>query len=370
MMTRKNVDSPQHLYIHVPFCQTICAYCDFCHVKYNAKSAKQWLDALKVELEKYPIQGPLKTIYIGGGTPSSLDYELLDQLLSLFDCYTDNCLEYTIEINPETLNLEKVKLMKKHGINRVSMGIQAYQPHLLELLNRKHTFHDVETSFALLKQEGITNIAVDIMYSLPTQTMDAIKETLNHVLLLKPAHISIYSLTIEEGTLFAKKGYQPLDEDLEADMYEYLCLELKKHGFEQYEISNFCFNHQVSQHNLAYWQYHDFYGYGAGASGKENHMRYDHTKNLTQYMNDPTKREIIPLTKEDEMFEMLMMSLRLVEGISKEDFYHRFQVTLDDVYGPINQKMKTMGYLEETSTHIRCTEKGLEILNSVLENYL
>ena len=367
-MIRNNM--VEHCYIHVPFCKSICYYCDFCHVQYNRDLVKEWLNALKDELNHYPINNHLKTTYIGGGTPTSLEDDLLKELLELIKPYTSNVDEYTIEINPETLTLSKVLLLKEYGINRVSIGIQAYQDHLLKMMNRKHTFEDVRNTVSLLKNNGITNIAVDIIYSLPTQTMDDLKETMEHVLDLKPSHVSIYSLQIEEGTVFYQKGIEPLNEDLEADMYDYLCDYLKEHGYEQYEISNFSLPDKQSKHNLAYWHYKDFYGFSCGASGKENHVRYDHTKNIKEYLKDPLYREEIPLTQKDEMFEMVMMSLRLVKGISKKEFQDKFNISIDEVYGKVNQQLIEQGLLIVDEESISCSEKGFPILNTILEYYL
>lgn len=368
-MTQRT-NSIEHLYIHVPFCKSICFYCDFCHTLYNEKLVQEWLKALQKEFSFYPIQDTLKTIYIGGGTPTSLEDEYLEQLLQLLDSYRNNIQEYTIEINPETLTLSKALLLKNHGINRVSLGIQAYQEHHLSFMNRHHRFEDVVSCMKILREVGIKNIAVDIMYSLPNQTMEDLKETVNHVLELKPSHISIYSLLIEEGTLFKKKGITSLDEEIEASMYEYLIERFENEGYHQYEISNFCLEGKESKHNLAYWEYKDFYGYSCGASGKENHHRYDHTKLVQSYIQNSTERIDIPLTKEDEMFEMLMMSLRLKRGIDKNLFYERFNESLDSVFGDINQRLIYEGLLEEDETYLRCTKKGYPILNTVLEYYL
>lgn len=337
---------------------------------YNEKLVQEWLEALRKEFSFYPIQIPLKTIYIGGGTPTSLDDDNLESFLQLLDSYRKDVFEYTIEINPETLTLLKSEILVKHGINRVSVGIQAYQDHHLSFMNRHHRFVDVVNCINLLRSVGIENIAVDIMYSLPNQTMEELIETVDHVLELKPSHISIYSLLIEEGTVFEKKGIQSLSEDEEANMYEYLIQRFEKEGYHQYEISNFCLEGKESKHNLAYWQYKDFYGYSCGASGKENHKRYDHTKVVQSYLKNPTKREEIPLTKKDEMFEMLMMSLRLKKGISKDGFQQQFGVSLDSVFGEINQKLMEEGLIEDDGMYVRCSKKGYPILNTILEYYI
>lgn len=189
-----------YLYVHIPFCKTICYYCDFVHRVYQEDIVDAYLSSLQKEIESKEISS-LKTIYIGGGTPTSLNERQLDRLLSLFDSYVSEVKEYTIEINPETLTEEKIQILKKHGVNRVSIGLQTTEDKLLKLMNRHHTFSCVQSVVSLLKQYGITNISLDIMYSLPFQTMESLKKSVNDALSLHPTHLSLYSLTIEENTL-------------------------------------------------------------------------------------------------------------------------------------------------------------------------
>lgn len=357
---------PEYLYIHVPFCKSICSYCDFAHTVYNENNVNEWLNAIQNELEYKQINTLLKTIYIGGGTPTSLNKEQLNTLLDLLDPYSKDVEEYTIEINPETLDEDKVDILLNHGINRVSIGLESSDEILLKLMNRKHTYIDVKNCVSLLKEKGISNISLDIMYSVPSQTMSQLEKTVNDALALEPTHLSLYSLTIEENTIFSKKGYEHLDDEVEADMYEYIHATLEKNGYQQYEVSNYCLNGYESKHNSAYWNYEDFYGIGCGASGKEEHKRYDHTKNLKEYISNPIQTIDIPLLKEDEMFEMVMMGIRFVKGMDIDLFESRFHTSFLDVYGDKIQPLLNQQLVEIKDNHFRCTSKGYEIMNTIL----
>ncbi|MBF1101517.1 MAG: radical SAM protein, partial [Solobacterium sp.] len=213
------ITKPKHLYLHVPFCRTICSYCDFCHVGYQETVANQWLDAIKTDIQNRHINENLRTIYIGGGTPTALSSSQLDQLLCLLDPYAHTVQEYTIEINPETFDEDKAKILQKHGVNRASIGFQTSDERLLQMMNRHHRLEDVAETMRLLRKYGIDNISLDLMYSLPTQTMESLKKSLQDAIALEPTHLSLYSLTIEPNTVFAKKGYEHLEDDMEADMY-------------------------------------------------------------------------------------------------------------------------------------------------------
>lgn len=366
----KQRSKAEYLYVHVPFCASICSYCDFCHQIYQKETVDKWLNALKMELDHVQPRKDLKTIYLGGGTPTCLDESQLEKLLSLLDEYTSVIREYTIEVNPETLTKEKAEILRKHRINRASIGLQSIDESLLKLMGRRHSFVDVKNTVNLLRKEEITNISLDIMYSLPGQTMESLKETIEFACLLDVTHLSCYSLTIEDNTVFGKKGYQHLEDDLEADMYEFICMMLIEHGFQQYEISNFSKEGFESIHNKAYWHYDDFVGLGCGASGKEGLLRYDHEKSVKNYLSDPLKRIEIQNTKEDAMFEMVMMGLRLKEGISFAHFQEIWNVSLNEVYGKPIRKLETQDLLYEEDGYLKTTNRGFEILNTVLEEFL
>lgn len=363
------INKPEALYIHVPFCHSICYYCDFCHVVYSPKIAHDWLLSLQKELNHVGINPRIKTIYVGGGTPTALHDEELDQLLSLFDSYRE-VEEYTVEVNPEGFHETKAQILYAHGVNRLSIGYQTSSKDLLTRIGRHHTYEDVKETMRLCKKYGISNISLDIMYGLPNQSLQDVKQAIDDALALEPMHLSLYSLTIEENTVFGRQGIQPMDEDLEADMYDFICAYLPTQGFHQYEISNFALLGKESKHNLAYWNYEDFYGISCGASGKENHIRYDKPQSVKAYCENPYERTEIPLSNEDEMFEMVMMGLRKVEGISLEMFNERYGISLLTYYATSIEEEVKRGNLEVVDGYLRCTKKGFPILNSILVSFL
>ena len=358
----------QALYIHIPFCHSICAYCDFTRSLYNKEIVDKYLDCLKQELKEINTEN-ITTIYIGGGTPSTLT---LQQLTFLFDSLQEikNIKEFTIEVNPESLNQEKVQIFRQYGVNRVSLGVQSTNNKLLSLLQRKHNFDQVKSSVELLKKCGIKNISVDLMYSLPTQTMSDWQQSLQDIIKLDINHISLYSLTIESGSCFGINDLKPLDSEIEEEMYFYAIDFLKSQGYHQYEVSNFARNNSESQHNLFYWRYANFYGIGLGASGKIDQKRYTNTTNILDYLNGIRKDIIINLTTEDEMFEYIMMNLRLKTGIDKKEFQYRFNMSIYDKYSNQLENLIRNEQLVDVNTHIKATPKHFSLLNEILSEFL
>ena len=365
MMTKNK--HPLSLYVHVPFCNHICFYCDFSHVLTNPKTIQDWLSALKREYEEKKIAHDLKTIYIGGGTPSALDVDTLEAFLSLFDSHIKEIEEYTIEVNPESITKEKVECFLRHGINRISMGMQTSNDALLKEIGRTHTFEQTKQAMRLLKEVGFTNISLDLMYSLPKQTMEDLVASVHEAIKLEPTHISIYSLTIEENTVFGKKGVKPLEGDLEADMYFKILELLPQYGYQQYEISNFSLPGYESKHNLCYWNYEDFYGLGCGASGKENNIRYDKPSVLNAYLKNPLACTSIEESKEEQTFNAFMMGLRKKEGIYLPSFE---QTDIQSLFGERINDLIHEGLLERNQDYLRCTKEGLPILNTILVRLL
>jgi oxygen-independent coproporphyrinogen III oxidase len=254
----------ESLYLHVPFCQDICAYCDFTRVKIHPILVEKYLLTLFDEIKAIP-KHPMKTLYLGGGTPSALAMEELEALLAALEGYHDSSSEFTMEANPDSLTADKVELMVRYGVNRVSMGVQTFDAQELALLNRTHTAQDIENAISLLHRHGIHNLSIDLIYGLPRQTLESWEATLRHAVSLEISHISLYSLTIEEHSEFGRKGMKQCDGDLEAAMYFKAVEVLAEYGFNRYEISSFT-KDAPSRHNLAYWHYDEFYGLGPGAT--------------------------------------------------------------------------------------------------------
>lgn len=354
----------RHLYIHVPFCNAICNYCDFCHRIYDEKTVRKWLDTVAEEI-RAKCKDNYETVYIGGGTPTSLTCDQLDSLLSFIRPYTKNTEEYTIEVNPESLDLNKINIFKKYHINRISMGVQTSDDEILKSLNRKHSFADVKKKIKLLKESGLNNISVDLMYSLPKQSMDILKQTLRDFIELDVPHVSLYSLTIEDNTVFARNNIAALDMETEADMYELIEKTLLDNNYIHYEVSNFCRRAYESKHNMGYWNYDNFLGISLGASSKIDGIRYTNTCNFNDYFNDyNSKSEYIELSLKEQMFENIMMSLRTDRGLNINEFNGRYNADLlkEYVKGINNPNIIIRdGYL-------LCT--NFEILNRVLVDFM
>ena len=354
----------KHLYVHVPFCNSICFYCDFCHRIYDRKIARKWLKRLEKEISD-TLQPGYETIYIGGGTPTALEYDILKMLLELLKPYSRQACEYTIEANPESLDEDKIALMKEYGINRVSVGIQSTDPVLLRSLNRKHDFELIKEKIALLKEYGLDNISVDLMYSLPGQTMELLQKTLDDILSLQVPHISIYALTIEENSVFGRQGINALDEDTEADMYERIEQVLTASGYRHYEISNYCKEDCHSRHNIAYWNYEDFIGISLAAASKVGNHRYTNTRSFERYFHDKDiLEEDLYLDTKEQMFEHLMMSLRTDTGLDIASFEQRYGCKLIEEYP------QAVRHPQIVIDQGRMYCKNREILNTVLLDFM
>ncbi len=357
----------KHLYIHIPFCNHICHYCSFAKDLYSENRAKTYLDILKQEYIFRNVDFKnLETVYIGGGTPTALSDELLTEFLDFLYKQNPNIYEKTIEINPETLTLSKALILKKYGVNRASVGVQTTDSQMLKKLNRYHNFEKVKEAIKLLKDVGINNISCDLMYSLPSQTLQQLKEDLINITSLDINHISIYSLQIEEKTPFYHLGYQNVDSELEADMYELIVSFLKKEGFVQYEVANFAKNNNYSNHNLGYWKYNDFYGVGLGASGKINSVRYDNNRIYKKYINGEFTQNTYNLELKDLMFEHIMMSFRTIFGLDLKDFKNRYNCDFFEIFNLGYQKNIDNFILKDN--FLICNKR--EILNEILIDFM
>ena len=356
-------------YIHIPFCKTICSYCDFCKFYYDKKWTLKYLEQLQKEIALNYKDEKVNTIYIGGGTPTSLDYNELKYLLDIVKkLRLNNSYEYTIEANVETLDLDKIKLLKEYGINRVSIGVESIVEKNIKFLDRHHTKEDVVRAIDLLKQEGINNINIDLIYALPHQTIDDLKVDLDFFLSLDIPHISTYSLMIEPNTVLSINGTLPISDSLDKKMYDVICNTLKKEGYIHYEVSNFAKEGFYSKHNSAYWLNDNYYGFGLGASGYIDNLRYTNTKNLTLYLkgNYISQKEI--LTKDDEITYALILGFRFIKGIDIEKFKERYNVDL-----LANEKVKKLlrnKKLVLNNGSISINKKYIYVENEVLIEFI
>ena len=358
------------LYVHIPFCETICKYCDFCKVYYDKKQAWQYLEVLFQELKTLPLHFPLKTIYIGGGTPSALDDEQLESLMDHLQPYSQNVQEYCIEVNPESMDLYKLKILKLGGINRLSIGVETFQNHLLKEIDRHHSQEQVIRIIKQAQQLGFSNISVDLMYGLPKQTLADIKEDLKIIASLNIQHISYYSLILEDNTILKYEHYQSLDNEQEYQYNVYIDEYLAKIGFYKYEISNYARDGYESKHNLAYWHYDNYYGIGIGACSKIDDQIIEHSRSLTKYLTHTAKHKIIQQSQEDTMFNHLMMSLRLKEGLDLEKFSNLYHKDACLLYKDAIDKNISNGCLNIKNNYLRVSDKGMYMLNQILLDFL
>ncbi len=353
------------LYVHIPFCKSICSYCDFAKVFYKKDWAFSYLKALKKELE--PLRkNRYDTIYIGGGTPTSLDDSLFEELLKSISPLRKKRCEWSVESNPECLSEAKLELLKKYGVNRLSIGIQSSNASLLSLMGRKHTFLEAQNAIKVAKEIGFDNINVDLIYALQGESIDILDSDISNFLSLDVAHISAYTLILEEGTKLKCGNYIPLSEEEEAYQYEYLSQKLEENGYSHYEISNFAKRGYECKHNLVYWKDKEYDAIGLGASGYKNNIRYCNTKNLSSYLkgNYKASEEKIDLSSDLEYF--FITNLRLAEGFSLKDFEDRFAFSFVEKYHKEIDKLNKDGLLAIEKGNVKATKKGFLLLDRIL----
>ena len=371
------------LYIHIPFCAQKCLYCDFPSFARKDHLRKAYIEALNKEIislrEKYN-NLEINTIFIGGGTPSVLEADELECLLKeVAKLNMAKDIEYSMECNPGNLTEEKLEVMKKYGVNRISMGLQAKQDNLLKGLGRIHNYKTFKENFLLAKKVGFNNINVDLMFGLPNQSLNEWEETLREIISLEPAHISAYSLIIEEGTAFYNlyendKLKLPTEEE-ERKMYHLAKKILEENGFNQYEISNYAKEGKECRHNLAYWNMDNWIGVGSAAASYINGKRIKNISSVEEYINSINEKgeaveEIINNSKNDNMEEFMFMGLRKINGIDENEFKNRFSMNINDVYGEILNKYIGEGLLIRESGRIFLSEKGIEISNVIMADFL
>ncbi|EIF2085503.1 radical SAM family heme chaperone HemW [Clostridium perfringens] len=371
------------LYIHIPFCAQKCLYCDFPSFARKDHLRKAYIEALNKEIislrEKHN-NLEINTIFIGGGTPSVLEADELECLLKeVAKLNMAKDIEYSMECNPGNLTEEKLEVMKKYGVNRISMGLQAKQDNLLKGLGRIHNYKTFKENFLLAKKVGFNNINVDLMFGLPNQRLNEWEETLREIISLEPAHISAYSLIIEEGTAFYNlyendKLKLPTEEE-ERKMYHLAKKILEENGFNQYEISNYAKDGKECRHNLAYWNMDNWIGVGSAAASYINGKRIKNISSVEEYINSINEKgeaieEIINNSKNDNMEEFMFMGLRKINGIDENEFKNRFSMNINDVYGEILNKYIGEGLLIRDSGRIFLSEKGIEISNIIMADFL
>ncbi len=370
---------PTSAYVHIPFCTQICYYCDFSKVFIKNQPVDSYLEHLLEEFQSYDIQ-KLRTLYIGGGTPTALSAPQLEVLLDGLTKNLDLSIleELTIEANPGDLDADKIAVLKNSAVNRVSLGVQTFDDKMLKKIGRSHLEKDIYENIDRLKLAGFDNISIDLIYALPGQTMEQVKENVAKAIGLDIPHMSLYSLILENHTVFMnrmRRGKLPLPkEELEAEMFEYIIAELERAGFENYEISNFSKPGFESRHNLMYWDNAEYYGIGAGASGYVNGVRYKNHGPIRHYLSavEEGNARITEehLSQKEQMEEEMFLGLRKKSGISIARFEEKFGRSFDGLYGEIVKDLVQQGLMQIDGDRVRMTKRGLFLGDTVAERFI
>ena len=353
------------VYIHIPFCNSICSYCDFCKVVYNHDWLKPYLERLESEIDNSYMGEEIETLYIGGGTPSCLSIEELKDLFKVIAKFKrKEETEFTFECNISDIEEEKFRFLYEQGVNRLSIGIESFDKEKLEFMKRTSDFKDAKKKMVLLRNIGFENINIDLMYAIPGETVKTLKKDLEKFLKLKPEHISTYSLIIEKNTLVGLNKIKPIEEEHDYKLYETICKTLKKAGFIHYEVSNFAKKGYESKHNLTYWNNEEYYGFGVGASGFVAAIRYENTKSLTEYLKGNFVSSKSLMSKVDNMENELILGFRKLEGINLEHFFDKYEENMQNIF-PIKPLVKN-GDLIYKDGYVYINPKKLYVMNEIL----
>jgi putative oxygen-independent coproporphyrinogen III oxidase len=376
--------TPKAVYVHIPFCTNKCHYCDFNSYVLKGQPVMDYLDALEREMERTVRAvppGEIETIFVGGGTPTVLLPDQMESFLRRVKSYFPQWsgdLEFSMEANPGTTDLEKLQAMKEGGVNRISFGVQSFDNKLLEEIGRIHSTDDVYRSLENAAKIGFTNMSIDLMFGLPKQTAEVMRSTLKEALAFDLKHYSIYSLKVEENTLFHalyERGQLPLpEEEEEQKMFQLIMETLREAGYEQYEISNFAKPGYESRHNSMYWRNQSYYGIGAGAHGYTYGRRHVNIKGVQPYI-DATKERLPQLecnevSEEEAMEDFMMVGLRLLRGVKSSDFAAQFGRLPEVVFGPVLERLQEKRLLEATGEGYRLSEQGIWLGNEVFGEFL
>ena len=381
------------IYIHIPFCKQKCYYCDFVSFSNKEGYIEKYVETVKREIDSYDLSNyNITTIYIGGGTPSRIPSEKIQEILekirqkiSKNQTKWEN-IEITIELNPGTVDEEKIKKYKEIGINRLSIGLQSTNNKLLKKIGRIHTFEDFKDTYDTVKKVGFENINVDLMIGLPNQTISDVKDSLNEIIKLNPTHVSVYSLIVEENTkmeqLINNKELQLPDEELERQMYWYVKNTLELNGYNHYEISNFAKEGKESRHNLNCWEQKEYIGLGLAAYSYLNGVRYGNTSNIEEYINvqdffnrselEESDIRIVDEVQslEDKRKEYMLLGLRKIEGVSIQKFKEKFVENPIFLFRKELEKLVNEELIAIDGDCIRLTNKGLDLANIVWEEFV
>ena len=360
------MNKPTSLYIHIPFCEHICHYCDFTKLQYFSIFSTSYLKALQKELDSYDIKEPIKTIYVGGGTPTSLNDEEFLTLLKMISPYTKEVEEYTFEANPESLSINKIKMMKQYGVNRVSLGVESTQDKYLKLMNRHHDFSLVRKVISDLIDNGIDNINVDLIVGLPNMNIVDLKTDLDNILSLPIKHLSCYSLTVSPHTAFYINGVAPQDDDMMREYYDFIHYYLIDKGFIHYEVSNWAKEGYESKHNLVYWYNEPYYGVGLGASGYIDDIRYTNSKSINEYILGNNKKETEYVDLSSKKTYQIMTNLRTIHGLDLNNYKKEFNEDLLAIKAKEIAELIGSGLIQIKDHKLIPTYHGMMVLDQII----
>ena len=354
-------------YIHIPFCNTICSYCDFCKVYYKNNLIDSYLDSLDIEINKYYKGEILDTIYIGGGTPSCLSIDKLNRLFGIIDKLkkSDN-LEFTFECNLEDINEELLILLKKRGVNRLSIGVESFNKDILKILNRCSDI-DIFSKMDMSKKY-FNNINIDLMYAIPNENLDILSKDIDLLLKLDVPHISTYSLIIEKNTVMHNNNFKNIDDEMDYEMYRLIIDKLSRNCYHHYEISNFSKTGYESKHNLTYWNNEYYYGFGVGASGYIDNIRYDNTRSITKYISGNYRLESNKLSYNEIVENVFILGFRKIDGINIKDFENRYGFNPKNI--DIVKKLVRENKLEINEYNIKINNDYIYTSNDILCEFL
>lgn len=356
-------------YIHIPFCDSICSYCDFCKMFYDEKYVDNYLDALDKEINERYKGEVLDTVYIGGGTPSILNLKQLRRLFEVLNKLNkSDDVEYTIECNFSSITKEKLKLFKENNINRLSLGLESINKNNLKLLERDIDSIDVVRKIQLMRNIGFNNINVDLIYALPNETLEILENDIDFVISLDVEHVSTYSLIIEQNTKLGINKIENISDELDYSMYCLINDKLKNNNYNHYEISNFSKEGFESKHNKCYWFNNNYYGFGLGASSYIDNKRITNTRAISKYFKGSYTYETDNLTKDDIIEYEIMLGLRMLSGIKLKLFFDKYGINLSELYE--YNSLITSGFLKLQNDHLFIPEDKIYVSNEIIVKLL
>jgi oxygen-independent coproporphyrinogen-3 oxidase len=365
MNRQEKVYTPLGLYVHVPFCATQCDYCAFYKEPLSLPNLERYLHTLLLEIQSIHDKRTFDTIYFGGGTPGILSSKAIDQIAEILHSKMHKIpLEWTVEIAPSTVSVEKLRHWKAAGVNRISMGIQSFNEAILHTLGRKQTSRQIFHAYKLVRSVGFTNVGIDLIFSAPGQTSEQLLDDLSMAIALGPEHISTYCLTYEDDTVLRNKWGDSSDENRDHDFYGMVCEFLETHGYKQYEISNFCKTGYASVHNRNTWLMYEWIGVGPSASSQYRGLRYTNIASLNRWAtgienDDPERTDIIKLSPKTLAIDEIIFGLRMNEGVDLEKNIFRQEIV------PLIDDLKIQGLLTEEKQRIRLTTRGRLLCDAI-----